>query len=204
MKKSFKRALDLGLATSAIVLTSPILVFIVAALLLTRQSPFFSQTRVGHLGREFRCLKFQTMRPGAEAMLKEWERTNDLLWQEYVASNFKLKNDPRVTRIGAFLRKTSLDELPQLFNVLMGDMSLVGPRPLLRREVPDYGHANYLDYVTVKPGLTGLWQISGRSSTTFSTRSSLDSQYVKNWSLMFDLMILLKTPKAVLISDGAM
>lgn len=138
----------------------------------------------------------------AENMLKQWEATNSPVWQEYVANNFKLANDPRLISIGAMIRRTSIDELPQLFNVIMGDMSLVGPRPLLPREINDYGEDLSL-YGQTPPGLTGLWQVSGRSQTTFEDRIGFDSWYVKNWSIWMDITILFKTWSVVFRRTGA-
>jgi undecaprenyl-phosphate galactose phosphotransferase len=164
--------------------------------------PFFIQQRVGKNGFSFGCIKFRTMHKDAEKMLAKWKNHNDPLYLEYVANNYKLPNDPRVTRIGKILRKTSLDELPQLINVLLGNMSLVGPRPLLADEITEYSDGLFY-YSQVRPGITGLWQISGRSKTSFKERSRLDSWYIKNWSLWYDIVILLKTPWKVLKSDGA-
>ena len=138
----------------------------------------------------------------ADTQLKSWESEKPELWQEYVTNNYKLKNDPRITKIGNLIRKTSIDELPQLLNVFLGDMSIVGPRPLLPGELVHYDKALDL-YKKVRPGITGLWQISGRSHTTFDTRISLDRWYVRNWSLWQDFVILIRTVKVVLRSDGA-
>jgi undecaprenyl-phosphate galactose phosphotransferase len=162
---------------------------------------FFVQERMGRNGSKFKCRKFRTMHPNGPALLeahlekypearKEWER------------NFKLKNDPRVTWIGKFLRKTSLDELPQLFNVLLGEMSFVGPRPLLESELERYGSA-IACYKQMVPGITGLWQISGRSNTTFAERAWLDEYYVRNWSPWLDIYILGCTIKVVARCEGA-
>ena len=137
----------------------------------------------------------------AESRLRQYLTTHPELHAEY-QRNFKLRDDPRVTRIGRLLRRTSLDELPQLFNVLRGQMSLVGPRPLLDRELECYGDGFAL-YRQVHPGITGLWQTSGRSETTFAERASLDAWYVKNWSLWYDIVILLRTVKVVFWREGA-
>jgi len=139
---------------------------------------------------------------GAEDLLMQWKASNSPEWQRYVADNFKLANDPRVLQVGRFIRRSSLDELPQLFNVLRGDMSLVGPRPLLSRELVDYGPDIAL-YQLATPGLTGLWQISGRSGTRFADRVGFDVWYVKNWSLWIDIVILLKTVTVVFNKEGA-
>ncbi len=167
-----------------------------------RKSPFFLQERIGYMGRPFKTVKFRTMRPNAEDELKKAMETNPGLAEEW-GSHFKLRNDPRVTRIGAFLRRTSLDELPQLINVLKGEMSLVGPRPL-----PKY-HADRLPGRVqrlrqhVHPGVTGLWQVSGRSDTGLEGMERWDSYYVRNWSIWLDIVILVRTVRAVTRGQGA-
>jgi lipopolysaccharide/colanic/teichoic acid biosynthesis glycosyltransferase len=167
-----------------------------------RKSPFFYQERIGYKGKTFRTIKFRTMLPNAEEELKRvMEQTLDLA--EEWSRNFKLKNDPRVTRIGAFLRKTSLDELPQLFNVLKGDMSIVGPRPL-----PRYHEKKLLERVRklrecVRPGVTGLWQVSGRSDGGTAGMERWDTYYVRNWSIWLDIVILVRTVRAVIRGRGA-
>jgi undecaprenyl-phosphate galactose phosphotransferase len=153
---------------------------------------FFHQNRVGRGGRDFICWKFRTMVVDAEAQMERWETENPVLLAAYQESNFKLQADPRLTRIGVWMRRNSLDELPQLINVLRGEMSLVGPRPLLRRELEDYGAVISL-YERVRPGITGLWQISGRSHTTFAERVSYDEWYIKNWTVWYDIVIMLQT-----------
>lgn len=165
-------------------------------------NPFFIQPRIGQNGRVFNCIKFRTMHKNAEKMLAEWKATDDPLYREYINNNFKLKNDPRITRIGRFLRKSSLDELGQLINVVKGEMSLVGPRPLIKREVKDYDDGMFY-YGEVRPGITGMWQVSGRSRTSFSDRCRLDTWYIKKWSLRYDIVILLKTIEVVFKRDGA-
>lgn len=197
-----KRVMDLLGSLCLLILLSP--VFAAISLMIKREGGkvFFVQSRVGQNGKEFPCVKFRSMRADAESMLARWKKQNSPIYQEYVASNFKLHNDPRVTRIGKFLRKTSLDELPQLFNVLMGEMSLVGPRPLLAREISDYGVTISL-YRQLRPGMTGMWQISGRSHTTFAERASADEWYVKNWSLWYDIVILFKTVDVLIHHDDA-
>lgn len=167
-----------------------------------RGNPFFIQSRVGIDGRIFGCFKFRSMHKNAEIMLANWRDNNSPIYQEYVTNNFKLANDPRVTRIGRFLRKTSLDELGQLINVLRGEMSLVGPRPLIEREIVDYTDGLFY-YEMVRPGITGMWQVSGRSKTSFHDRCRLDSWYIKNWSLWYDIVILIKTIGVVIKRDGA-
>jgi undecaprenyl-phosphate galactose phosphotransferase len=193
-----KRLVDIVGAITALILMAP--VFLVISLLVKRDDPgpaFFVQTRVGRHGKEFPCLKFRTMKVDAERILSSWETEQPQLMAQYRASNFKLADDPRVTRMGRWLRRTSLDELPQLINVLLGHMSLSGPRPLLPREIARYGVAIEL-YQKVRPGLTGLWQINGRSNTTFNDRITYDEWYIKNWSLWYDIVILLRTLRVVL------
>lgn len=167
-----------------------------------RGNPFFVQVRVGKGGKFFGCIKFRTMHNNAELMMDKWKKHDDPLYLEYVANNYKLKDDPRVTKVGKILRRTSLDELPQLLNVLYGNMSLVGPRPLLPSEVDVYLDGLFY-YAQVNPGITGLWQISGRSKTSFQDRGRLDSWYIKNWSIWYDIVILIKTVGVVLNRNGA-
>lgn len=181
-----------------ILLWAPFLLLI--ALLIKRDSPgpvFFRQVRVGRDGREFTIFKFRTMRVDAEARLRDLVELN-----EYDSVMFKMRNDPRVTRTGRWLRRYSLDELPQLFNVVMGQMSLVGPRPPLPGEVAAYAD-DVRRRLAVKPGMTGLWQVSGRSDLPWEEAVRLDLRYVENWSLSMDLVIMLRTLTAVLRSSGA-
>jgi len=202
-QRIFKRSLDLIGAVILVVLLAPI--FALFAFLIWKEDRgpvFFRQTRVGRGGRDFTCWKFRTMVVDAEAQMARWEKENPILLARYCESNFKLQADPRVTSIGQWMRKNSLDELPQLFNVLKGEMSLVGPRPLLRRELPNYGAVISL-YERVRPGITGLWQISGRSHTTFAERISYDEWYIKNWTVWYDLVILLQTVWVLLRGQGA-
>ncbi len=193
-----KRIVDI--LGSAILLVLCLPVFAALVILIRRDSPgpaFFIQTRVGRHGREFSCIKFRTMQMDAERIMSEWEKSHPEMIEKYRANNFKLADDPRVSRIGRWLRRTSLDELPQLVNVLVGRMSLTGPRPLLPREIPAYGTAIEL-YKRVSPGITGLWQISGRSHTTFRDRVMYDEWYIKNWSMWYDIVIMLRTIRVVL------
>ena len=198
-----KRVVDLVGPLVLLAVFSPVLLAIAIAIKLDDGGPiFFVQRRVGRGGRSFPCLKFRTMRVDAEDMLARWPKENPALYREYIDSNFKLRDDPRVTRVGRILRRISFDELPQLANVLVGDMSLVGPRPLLEREVGAYGVAFQL-YQRMNPGITGLWQISGRTDTRFADRVSYDEWYVLNWSLWYDLVILIRTAWVVLARKGA-
>lgn len=198
-----KRCFDVVGSVFLIVALSPLLAAISAYIKWTGGgSVLFVQHRVGYSRKKFACIKFRTMRPDADKVLQQWKTENSPWYREYVASNFKLKNDPRVTPFGHWLRKSSIDELPQLFNVLIGDMSLVGPRPLLERELGEYGVALEL-YQRVRPGITGLWQISGRSHTAFSDRIASDEWYIKNWSFWYDIVILINTVGVLLKRDGA-
>jgi undecaprenyl-phosphate galactose phosphotransferase len=167
-----------------------------------RGTVLFTQPRVGRNGKRFDFYKFRSMVQDADTVVENWKADDSRTWHEYESGNFKLRDDPRITTFGRFLRATSLDELPQLLNVLKGDMSLVGPRPFLEREEAYYGDAKRL-YYEVRPGITGLWQISGRSNTRFQDRVALDSWYIRNWSLWTDIVILLRTPKTVLRRSGA-
>lgn len=197
-----KRTFDLISTIVGGVVISPFLLVLAFAVMLdSRGHVIFSHRRVGRNGKEFNCYKFQTMRPmGKDEFEKYLDEHPDAKreWDE----SFKLTNDPRVTRLGAFLRRTSLDELPQILNVIMGDMSLVGPRPIVQAEVPRYGE--YIrEYYMVRPGITGMWQVSGRSDTTYDERVAMDTWYVRNWSIWIDLMYLFKTFKAVVMGVGA-
>ena len=161
----------------------------------------FAHRRVGQNGKLFPCYKFQSMVPDAQKRLEEYLAKTPEARKEWEES-FKLTNDPRVTKLGAFLRKTSLDELPQLWNVLMGDMSLVGPRPIVTKEIERYG--DYIrEYYMVPPGITGMWQVNGRSDTTYEERVAMDTWYVRNWSVWIDLVYLFKTIKTVFTGKGA-
>lgn len=185
------------------VLFSPLILVVMIAIKQDDGGPvFFSQQRVGRRGKLFNCIKFRTMAVDANQRLERWSAENPALYAEYMRT-FKLKDDPRVTRIGKWLRRTSLDELPQLLNVLRGEMSLVGPRPVVERELVEfYGPAAEL-YKRVRPGLTGLWQISGRSDTSYADRISYDEWYILNWSLWYDIVILIHTAWIVIIGRGA-
>ncbi|WP_455133499.1 sugar transferase [Microbacterium aurum] len=196
-----KRAFDLVSAAAIVLVISPVLIVVATAVgLTTPGGVFFRQERIGRRGDKFYMLKFRSMYTDAEARLEELaasaarDRGNAVM--------FKMKDDPRVTKVGKILRRFSLDELPQLFNVLRGDMSLVGPRPPLDREVQQYADMVHRRFL-VKPGITGLWQVSGRSNLDWDETVRLDLYYVENWTLTGDLTILLKTVRAVLQSDGA-
>ena len=196
-----KRGFDLVTTMGLLLLCLPI--FAMLALVIRKDGGpvFFAHQRVGQRQAPFRCLKFRTMVPNAKAVLDHLLRTDPAAREEW-ARDFKLKNDPRITPIGRFLRKYSLDELPQLWNVLKGEMSLVGPRPIVEDELARYGEdVEY--YLETKPGMTGLWQISGRNDTGYAERVYLDAWYAKNWSLWMDVVLLFKTVRVVLRNDGA-
>ncbi|MBQ4133372.1 MAG: undecaprenyl-phosphate galactose phosphotransferase WbaP [Desulfovibrionaceae bacterium] len=163
---------------------------------------FFAHRRIGKGGKEIRVLKFRTMLPNAEEVLAQKLAENPDLAKEW-AENHKLKNDPRITGVGRWLRKTSLDELPQVWNVLKGELSFVGPRPIVNAEIEKYGDDAFDLYKRVLPGLTGYWQISGRSSTTYKQRVQLDSYYIRNWSVWLDIYIIACTPRALLRTGDA-
>jgi exopolysaccharide biosynthesis polyprenyl glycosylphosphotransferase len=193
-----KRAMDLLVGSAALILTVPLLLGIALAIQVSSGGPIlFRQERVGRQGRPFTLLKFRTMVHGAEAMLIDLHHRN-----EADGPLFKIRDDPRVTRLGRWLRRWSLDELPQLFNVLKGDMSLVGPRPPLPREVQSYADWQHAR-LEVAPGVTGLWQVEGRSELSFDKSVRRDLFYIENWSLSFDLFILAKTVPALLSRRGA-
>ena len=181
---------------------SPLLAYI--AYRIKKEDPgpvIFKHMRVGKNGKSFPCYKFRSMCVDAKQMLEKYLRENPEARMEW-ERDFKLKNDPRVTPIGEFLRRTSLDELPQIFNVLKGEMSLVGPRPIVQEEVPRYG-IHIKKYYSVKPGITGLWQVSGRSDISYSERVALDVEYVVNRSFLKDIQILIKTFDVVFRKKGA-
>ena len=197
-----KRAVDIVLAALALIFLLPAMTLIAIILFLQDGRPiFFSHYRIGRHGLEFLCLKFRTMKRDAEQRLADLLQNCETARQEWEATQ-KLKNDPRITTFGSFLRHSSLDELPQLINVLRGEMSLVGPRPIVSAEIPHYAEA-YIYYAAVKPGVTGLWQINGRSDTSYSERVRLDVQYAKTGTLRTDLIILLKTVAVVLLGRGS-
>ena len=198
-----KRSFDFIVGSFLLLLLSvPIAIM---CLLIRLDSPgpaIFSQERIGRKGRSFKCYKFRTMLKGAEETLQELLNTNEDIRREW-EQTWKIKEDPRITKIGRFLRTTSLDELPQLINVLRGEMSLVGPRPVTKDEIVKYYKHTAELYSSVFPGITGLWQVSGRSDTSYDYRIAIDSWYVRNWNVWLDVVILLKTAKVVLKREGA-
>jgi Undecaprenyl-phosphate galactose phosphotransferase WbaP len=197
-----KRLLDLALSSLALLFLAPILLAIMIAIKIESPGPaLFGHLRIGRNGRFFRAWKFRTMAHNADKVLERYLAANPEARAEWERDH-KLKNDPRVTAVGRFLRKTSLDELPQLWNVLSNEMSMVGPRPIVEAEIPKYGNS-YSVYTRVKGGVTGLWQVSGRSDVSYDERVKLDTFYVRNWSVWLDLCILYRTIGTVLFRNGA-
>lgn len=196
-----KDAIDFMGAVFALVLFGPLMLIIASILVLQNGPVIFAHERIGMNGARFRCLKFRTMAPDAEARLKALLDSDPPAREEWERER-KLRNDPRITRVGAFLRETSLDELPQLINVLRGEMSFVGPRPITESELPKYGE-DVAYYLKCKPGITGMWQVSGRNNLSYEARVALDSQYARNRSLGLDAIILCKTFGVVLSKTGA-
>jgi exopolysaccharide production protein ExoY len=201
LAERLRRCADRLIAALLLVIFSPLM--LACALFIRRDGgpATFAHYRVGSRGRVFRCFKFRTMCVDAERKLREVLDSDPVLRDEW-QRNFKLFNDPRVTPIGRWLRRSSLDELPQLFNVLRGDMALVGPRPITLIELRLYGPARW-QYMTVLPGMTGLWQVSGRNRVSYERRVQLDDEYVRTRSFWLDCWILVKTVLVVLTRDGA-
>ena len=197
-----RRTMDVVLASLALLFLAPVMVLVALLIWTQDRGPvFFAHGRIGRDGRAFKCLKFRSMLVDSEARLRkllaespearaEWERDH------------KLRNDPRITALGSFLRRSSLDELPQLFNVLAGEMSLVGPRPIVTAEVARYGR-RFGHYCSVRPGITGLWQVSGRNDVSYRRRVAIDTCYAQNQSIALDLRILLATIPSVLLRKGS-
>lgn len=197
-----KRWLDVLISCALLIVSLPVLVVISITIKTSSQGPlFYADERFGLGGVKFRCIKFRTMVPNAEQFLKEILESDPTRRAEYELKH-KLEDDPRITKVGRFLRKTSLDEIPQLWNILRGDMSLVGPRPYLVRESQEMGSSKEV-ITQVRPGLTGLWQVSGRSNCSFRERLTIETEYVQTWSLALDFKILLRTLKVILARDGA-
>lgn len=199
-----KRAFDILFCLLCLILGAPL--FLIIALVIYMTSPgqvIYSHPRIGRGGKSFNCYKFRTMHLDAQERLKEILETNTEMRKEW-EENYKLKKDPRITAVGAFLRKTSLDELPQFWNVLIGDLSVVGPRPVVREEVEKYFGVKAYKVLSIRPGLTGLWQVSGRSDINcYAKRIALDEFYVDNQSLLLDIKLISKTIPAMIHSKGA-
>ncbi|MDP9567979.1 undecaprenyl-phosphate galactose phosphotransferase WbaP [Kosakonia radicincitans] len=196
-----KRFFDIVCTLGILAISSPLFIYLWYTVSRDGGPAIYAHTRIGRRGKEFNCYKFRSMVMNSQEVLDDL-LTKDPLARSEWEKDFKLKDDPRITRIGRFIRKTSLDELPQLFNVLKGEMSLVGPRPVIQEELERYSDdVEY--YLMVKPGMTGLWQVSGRNDVDYATRVYFDSWYVKNWSLWNDIVILFKTINVVLLRKGA-
>lgn len=196
-----KRVLDVSGAVLIGLVFSPLILAIVVFLRREGGPVIYRHRRVGRDGQAFECLKFRSMVPNAERALGELLEEHPDMKSEWVRDH-KLRADPRVTNLGRFLRRTSLDELPQLWNVIRGEMSLVGPRPVVREELMRYGRSLAV-YLSVKPGITGLWQVTGRNNTDYRRRVALDVYYVRKQNLLLDLYILFKTPRVVVGGGGA-
>lgn len=196
-----KRTLDVLGAIVLGLVFSPLIATIVVLMLLEGNPVLYRHRRVGRAGQMFSCVKFRTMIPNADQVLRGLLDQDPELRAEWIRDR-KLRRDPRVTRLGHFLRRTSLDELPQLLNVLRGEMSLVGPRPVVREELLRYGRSVGI-YLSVKPGITGLWQVTGRNNTSYRRRVALDTYYVRHQNVLLDLYILTKTTGVVLRGNGA-
>lgn len=193
---------DKCFALLALLFFAPFIVLISLVILLKEGGPvFYEHKRVGKNGKQFKCLKFRTMVVDADEQLRKLLESDPEARAQW-AANQKLDDDPRVSCIGEFFRKTSLDELPQFWNVLRGEMSIVGPRPIVEDELVHYGSHSY-DYLSVRPGITGLWQVSGRSNTTYDERVAMDVEYVRHRTFWGDMRIILKTVKVILTVDGA-
>jgi undecaprenyl-phosphate galactose phosphotransferase len=205
ISRAIKRLMDISISGMALAALSPVFFAVVAMLKIEGQSgsPFYGGKRIGRNGKLFHCWKFRSMEPNSDHLLHEYLDKNPAAktdWDKYR----KLPNDPRITtRTAGFIRKASIDELPQLWNIFVGDMSLVGPRPILEDEVSYFDEETLKEYLSIRPGLTGLWQVSGRNKTSFKRRIHWDSWYVRNWSLFGDIVILIKTPLVLLTRKGA-
>lgn len=196
-----KRTFDIVVASVLIVCFTPLFLILMYLVRKTGKQVFFGHKRVGLNGKQFKCYKFRSMVENSKEVLEHLLATDDLARREWF-KDFKLKNDPRITKIGRILRKSSLDELPQLWNVIKGDMSLVGPRPVITDEIPYYGkHVDF--YYKSRPGMTGLWQVSGRNDVDYESRVQLDVWYISNWSLWNDIVIMIRTISVVLNRSGA-
>ena len=197
-----KRGFDILAAATGLLFLSPIFLLVMALVKFSDGGTvFYGHRRVGHNGQSFRCLKFRTMRQDGDAVLQAYLHNNPAAYEEWRATR-KLQDDPRVTIVGTVLRKLSLDELPQLVNILRGEMSVVGPRPVVEDELELY-EAAAVYYLQTRPGLTGLWQVSGRNDVSYAARVAFDTHYVRNWSLVSDLVIVARTIPAVCLSRGS-
>ncbi len=199
---ALKRVFDFVVALMAIIILSPLLICVALAVRLSDGGPaLFGHKRVGFSGKTFKCWKFRSMVPDSEVIFQNYLSENPhaaLEWKQ----NQKIKNDPRITPLGHVLRKYSIDELPQLFNILMGDMSFVGPRPIQKVEYEKYGYS-LRHYLSTRPGLTGLWQVSGRSDSTYQKRVAFDRYYVTHWGMLTDIALIIKTVPVAVSGSGS-
>lgn len=201
-RSSTKRFMDVICASAGLIFIAPVLLILMFLIRKSDGGPaIFSQERIGHGGRVFKCYKLRSMVVDSQAQLEAHLEANPEARAEWEATQ-KLTDDPRITRLGRFLRKSSFDELPQLWNIIIGDMSIVGPRPIVHNEITKYG-TDFIYYTDVRPGLTGLWQVNGRSDTTYDERVELDVKYVREWSLFQDIKVIFMTVPAILASKGA-
>ncbi|MCM2473499.1 sugar transferase [Rhizobium sp. CG5] len=197
-----KRGFDILAASLALVFFSPLFLLLMALVKFSDGGKvFYGHRRIGHNGQSFHCLKFRTMRQDGDRLLQEYFLQNPAAYEEWRQTR-KLQDDPRITLVGGVLRKLSLDELPQLINIIRGEMSVVGPRPVVEDELEMY-EAAAVFYLQTRPGLTGLWQVSGRNDVSYASRVAMDTQYVKNWSLLSDFVIVARTVPAVCLSRGS-
>ena len=195
----FKRGIDIVLSSIALVLLSPVFLIISIAIKLESKGPvFFGHKRIGKNGKTIKIYKFRSMVQNAEDLIKKFTPEQMKEYKE----NYKLTDDPRVTKVGKFIRKTSLDELPQLINIIKGDLSIIGPRPVIAEELEKYGH-NMDKFLSVTPGLTGYWAANGRSNTTYEQRMEMELYYVDNISFKMDLKVFFKTIESVIKKEGA-
>lgn len=196
---SVKRIIDVIISTIGLIVLSPIFLILAIIIKLDSKGPvFFAHTRYGKDGKKFKMYKFRTMYENAQDMINDFTPEQMKEWKE----NFKLQNDPRITKVGKFLRKTSLDELPQIVNIIKGDLSIIGPRPVIEEELEKYGD-NKDKFLSVTPGLTGYWQANGRSSTTYEQRMEMELYYIDNISPKLDVKIFFKTIESVIKKEGA-
>lgn len=198
-----KRTFDIVFSCLVLLLIFPLFMAIAIIIRLTSKGPaIYAHTRIGRGGKSFNCLKFRSMYADADSRLQQILQNDPIRAAEWEQCH-KLKNDPRITPIGHFLRKTSLDELPQFLNVLKGDLSVVGPRPVVEAEVKKYLKEKAGKILSIRPGITGLWQVSGRSNTSYANRIALDEYYIENHSFLLDLQLVLKTVPVMLMRKGA-
>ncbi|TDM09548.1 MAG: hypothetical protein C4K60_09930 [Ideonella sp. MAG2] len=203
VERATKRLFDLVIVFVFVALFWWLILLVMLAVRISSGSPLiFGHTRIGRGGKEFTCYKFRSMVPNAEEVLENLLATDPAASEEWLR-DFKLKDDPRITAVGRFIRKTSLDELPQLWNVLVNDMSVVGPRPVVRTELTKYYGDSIGHYQSVKPGLTGPWQVGGRNDIDYAGRVAMDRQYVEKWSLLSDVLIVLRTAGVIFSRKGA-